>query len=51
MKSWTVDLAHAVFEAILDLLDGFASVRPRVYLVTAVIVFLVTMFAAFGPRI
>lgn len=51
MRPWIVDFSHSLVEGILDLIDAFALVRPRTYLIVALVVAAVTLFAALGPHV
>lgn len=51
MRSWATDAAVSVVEAAIELLDGFTAIRPRTYLVTALVVAAITCFAAWGPSL
>lgn len=43
MRSWAADAVASFVEALLDLVDAFAAVRPRVYVVTALLVLAVVV--------
>lgn len=49
--SRTSDLVKSLVEGFLDLLDAFARVKATTYLATAIVILLVTIFAAVGPHI
>lgn len=51
MRSAAVDLLTSVVEAFLDLIDGFAEVKPHTYFITAGIILAVVVLATVGPAI
>lgn len=51
MKAWTADLVASIVEGVLDLIDGFARVQPRIYVATTLVVLAVTLFTAAGPHL
>ena len=51
MRSWATDALVSAVEAVLEILDTFTAIKARTYLVTALIVIVVTCFAAWGPNL
>ena len=45
------DIAAATREALVDLLDAVARLRPRVWVIMVIAMFLVNVFLAWGPSI
>ena len=45
------DITKSIAEAVLDMVDAFARLKLRTYIITAIVILVVNVFAIWGPTL